>query len=444
MAKNQTTYEDEEALRKMTEVNLDDGDEEEGGKEIALRGGMAKVGGQWSTAITNIMARNPIERAKMLEQEAVVAGESFFYGWGAGKNRIEGPSVGLAMAAARIWGNCAVDFKEMQETDSSWVFTSYFIDLQTGFTLGRQFRQSKHSEVHGKHDPERKDDMRFQIGQSKAARNVVVNALPKWMISRAVEAAKKGVRARIGKYIEQNGLIAAVSICMKGLKKHGVTEEAVIDKFEKPNIEGLTLDDVVMMRGDLYALDENQDRAEMLYPLLKTPAGKQKAAATSSINEKLKAADAAAAAAKAKEGQQEDGGDAEQDEESIPFDFDACQEAFSRMANMEAVRTLFRDLLGPDSEQPEFSPDERHKITDWAMEAEKRIAEAEAGKVAKQADKAKEASTEPAKQSEPAAGAAESADPLAGISSSGEPEEFKLGAGDKKPANGGGKKSGGK
>lgn len=441
MAKQATTFEDDEALRKMTEVNFDDEAEEEGGgREIALRGGMAKVGGQWSTAISHIEARNPMERAKMLEQEARVAGESFFYGWGAGKNRIEGPSVGLAMAAARIWGNCAVDFKEMQETDSSWVFTSYFIDLQTGFTLGRQFRQSKHSEVHGKHDPERKDDMRFQIGQSKAARNVVVNALPKWMISRAVQAAKEGVRKRISKYIEENGLIAAVAICAKGLKKHGVTEEAILDKFEKPNIEGLTLDDVVMMRGDLYALDESQDRAESLYPLLKTAAGKPKAAATSSINEKLKAADAAASKAKEAAGGGEGGDDeqaGEEDGEMPEFDWEACKAGFDGATTIEGVREIFCELLGPQSEQAEhFGADEKKRITDWAMEAEERITKA-AKQPGKPAGDAKAADGDKAGNQEPEA-SGEPSDPLAGISSTGEPEEFKLGAG--KPANG--KKSG--
>ena len=32
----------------------------------------------------------------------------------------------------------------MQETPDAWIFTGHFIDLETGFTLSRQFRQSKH------------------------------------------------------------------------------------------------------------------------------------------------------------------------------------------------------------------------------------------------------------------------------------------------------------
>jgi hypothetical protein len=246
---------------------------------------MQQVKTGYTTAIAVQQPRDLQVVNKRLMAEAKLAGESFYYGWGSGRERIEGPSIGLAMAAARCFGNSAVDALPIQETDDSWVMTAAYIDLETGFTLTRQFRQSKKSVVHGKHDNERKDDIRFQIGQSKAARNVVVNALPKWLIDAAVNEAKVGVRAKIEQYVASKGLPAAVGLVLTGLAKHGVTEPIVLDKCQVAKLEGLTIDHVVMLRGDLYALDSGQDYASALFPAMaEEKSGK---VSRSSINDKL-------------------------------------------------------------------------------------------------------------------------------------------------------------
>jgi hypothetical protein len=238
----------------------------------------------YTTAIKVQQPRQLVEVTKRLLAEANMAGECFYYGWGAGKDRIEGASIGLAMAAARCFGNSAVDVLPVQETPESWIVTAVFVDLETGFTLTRQFRQSKKSVVAGKHNEERKDDIRFQIGQSKAARNVVLNALPKWLIDRAVEEAKAGTRARIEKFIAEKGIAAAVDMVFKGLAKHGVLEPVILDKCGVAKREAIEVDHLVMLRGDLYALDNGQDHATSLFPSMEDNGGK---ATKSKLNEKL-------------------------------------------------------------------------------------------------------------------------------------------------------------
>ena len=84
------------------------------------------------------------------------------------------------------------------------------MDLETGFTLDRQFRQAKKWTVHGKFDESRKEDIRFQIGQSKAVRNVILNALPSILIDKAMTAAKAGVMAKVKAFVKTKGLPAAV------------------------------------------------------------------------------------------------------------------------------------------------------------------------------------------------------------------------------------------
>lgn len=223
----------------------------------------------YSTAVSVQIERNLDTVRRRLMDEARIGGEMMYYGWGASQNHIEGASIHLAMSAARCWGNCAVTSEPLQDGGDAWIFTSSFVDLETGFTLQRQFRQAKRSIVHGKHDEERKDDIRFQIGQSKASRNVVLNALPKSIINEAMKAAKAGVRERLEQWINgkgEKGMAMAQDGAMAALLKVGIAEERVLAKMQRPTKGALTLDDLIVLKGDIVAIQEGTDRAEELYP----------------------------------------------------------------------------------------------------------------------------------------------------------------------------------
>jgi hypothetical protein len=221
--------------------------------------------------LTAKQQRNLKDIRRRLMEEARMMGELAYYGWGAGDDKIEGPSVKLAMAAVRCWGNCSVEAMPLQETRDAYVFTSRFIDLETGYTLERQFRQSKNWKVYGKHDPERKADIRFQIGQSKAARNLVLNALPEWLIDEALEEAKAGVREKIESYIAKNGLPAAVDAMLRSLSKEGIKEDAVLAKLSIAKRDAIKVDDIVMLKGCLKAIQDGAERASDLFPAMAKP-----------------------------------------------------------------------------------------------------------------------------------------------------------------------------
>jgi hypothetical protein len=227
---------------------------------------LQQVRASYATAVAVQQPRSlPVVQSKLLD-EAMMAGDLCYYGWGAGKDKIEGPSIKLAAMAARCWGNCATEMQPMQETADAWIFTAAFIDLETGFTMTRQFRQSKKWTIYGKFDAERKDDIRFQIGQSKAIRNVIINVIPAWLIDKAIAKAKEGVRLKIQKCIDDEGLPAAVSYIIDGLKKEGVSEERLLAKSGVAKRTALDIDHIVQLRGDLAALQTGQDTAEAVFP----------------------------------------------------------------------------------------------------------------------------------------------------------------------------------
>ena len=224
------------------------------------------------TAVSVQKPRDLKDVRRKLEEEAAVGGVLMYYGWGAGKNHIEGPSIHFAMSAMRAWGNCAVEMEPVQDMGDAWIFTSVFIDVESGTTLKRQFRQSKTSIVYGNHDEERKADIRFQIGQSKAARNVVLNAFPKGLVQHAMEAAKNSVREELEKWVAKmdkggkDGMVLLQNRTMELLSQAGVTEERVLFKVSRSTVAGLTLDDIIILKGDIAAIQDGVERAEELFP----------------------------------------------------------------------------------------------------------------------------------------------------------------------------------
>lgn len=160
------------------------------------------------TAVDEAMAqivvaqRVPIKRDMTrilsdVSQAAAVAFDDWFYKWPT-KNKdgstgtVKGPTIKCAMAVANMWGNCRIEAFPAHETQSHWVFLARFVDYERGVTITRTFQQRKAQGQGGRMEADRAMDIAFQIGQSKAMRNVVVGALG-LIIDRAVEEAESSI-----------------------------------------------------------------------------------------------------------------------------------------------------------------------------------------------------------------------------------------------------------
>jgi hypothetical protein len=143
-----------------------------------------------------------LQKVKVL---ATAAGTDWYYRFPVkdkGKTSwIEGPSIKLANDIARLYGNCEVDCRA-QDLGSAVMFHARFVDLETGYALTRPFQQRKGASKLGGSDEGRREDITFQIGASKAIRNVVVNALQTFA-DFAFEEAKQALVEKIGKDIEK-------------------------------------------------------------------------------------------------------------------------------------------------------------------------------------------------------------------------------------------------
>jgi hypothetical protein len=244
-----------EALEQITEQ----------AKQNIVNEGMIQTRSSYQTAIQVIRPRNlqDVERRCLIE--AAMAGDSYYYSWKQGGEIIEGLSVGAALSMVRNFGNCAIECKVVEQP-LCYVFEGVFIDLETGFNLIRPFRQNKTSpkkkDGGDVYKGERGTDIIFQIGTSKAMRNAVLNALPKFLADKVFAEAKKNVRSKI----ETMGIEKAKLMILKKAAALGISQERVEEQYGKEkawDIEG-----VIQITSALRAVEDGLEKDIELFPLL--------------------------------------------------------------------------------------------------------------------------------------------------------------------------------
>jgi hypothetical protein len=154
----------------------------------------------------------------------------------------------------------------VHETSEAFYFTHWFVDLETNIAMARQSREGKRSKVDGNMDEQRKMQIRFNRGQSKNMRNVILNAMPEWLVNKAIEEAKGGARKKIEKFINEKGLAAAQKYVVDQLKRLGVAEEQILAKTMRDKVDGLDLDDIVKLSADLKSIQTGSESAANLFP----------------------------------------------------------------------------------------------------------------------------------------------------------------------------------
>ncbi|MCP3967528.1 MAG: hypothetical protein GY718_14445 [Lentisphaerae bacterium] len=221
---------------------------------------LQQVKTQYTTAVKVQEPRSIARFASNVMQEAALAGSSFYYGWTVkGGNKIEGGSIDLAMCLFRNYGNCVIDM-EVTETNTHYLFKAYFVDLETGATLSRLFRQRKSQKL-GKFDQDRAEDIAFQIGQSKAERNVVLKAMPGWLTDQAINKAKEAALSRIK---PENMHLARQNV-ITFFAEYGATQDRIEDTLSRKADEW-TAQDIVDLRGMATALKEKRISVDELFP----------------------------------------------------------------------------------------------------------------------------------------------------------------------------------
>ena len=209
--------------------------------------------------------RNLQKIKQALKIDAGAWGNKWMWGWEVndkrrGKVWIEGPTVKMANAIVRQYGNCVVDSRVF-DLGSRWMIYARFIDLETGYTRVRPFAQRKSIDM-GIKDDARALDMSFQAAVSRAERNVVVNALPE-LVEFCKDEAKNATYDEIQKdpekarkWIVKNmqGLNIDRAACEKVYGR--TAEHWTVPDMARIVVEVESVKDGMVNAADLYAVAE--------------------------------------------------------------------------------------------------------------------------------------------------------------------------------------------
>lgn len=240
-----------------------------GPKDLIASGAtMLQTKTDYHTAVAVQKPRDLDKVVSSVMNEAKYAGSEWYYSWVVkskdGPKQVEGGAIGLASSLVREWGNCVVDVEYEQQGNLD-VFTARFVDLEKGVTFTRIMKQKRTVAV-GRYDADRWEDMEFQKAQSKALRNVILAAMPKWLQKAAIEEAKKGVISSI----ERVGISKSRQLAVDFLAGYGVPQDS-IESFLKKKKDLWTSEDVAKLRGIASQLKDGHIAPEEIFGKSEAP-----------------------------------------------------------------------------------------------------------------------------------------------------------------------------
>lgn len=217
------TTDELEAMFAGVEPPMSKGDLVPRGRDIG--GGSMMVQDQIITAQAVNVPRDNAKILKGLQFAAAYAGQSVLtYRWLVNNRRtgkkdtVKGLTIKAADILLREYTNAFVDLR-FTEGPASWIYKATFCDIERGIARPAYWQEYKDTATLGARD---KDDQRlrqipFQIGQSKAVRNVIVKYLEIPYGAYLEQEAENNLVERVGKNME-----AYRERCAKALADLGI------------------------------------------------------------------------------------------------------------------------------------------------------------------------------------------------------------------------------
>lgn len=239
-------------------------------------GAITRVQTQYTTAMK---VQNPRQLRVCAENALVCAaqlGEQAFYRWRvkdkkspSGYKIVQGATVKMANDLFKMWGNCVLDTKVEKISAAEFVVYATMIDLETGATMTRPFLLKQKRQLGANYEADRAQEIAFQIGISKATRNVVLNMVPGWIVTKCIEEAQKGLRKRIEDAIaKRNGdKTPIVERALQKLAELGATEQRVLTTLNAPTRQAITVEDLVELHASIAAIESGEDTIDNVFPL---------------------------------------------------------------------------------------------------------------------------------------------------------------------------------
>lgn len=216
----------------------------------------------------NLIPRSDMERAVQEVQAALVIAQRFprnerksrdnilvecsrpalaaaaTYQYPRGGQSVTGPSIRLAEAAARHWGNMEYGVRELSQTDEGSQMEAYAWDMQTNTRVRREFfapnvRWTRENGATRLEDPRDVYENNANLG-ARRVRACVLELIPGDVIDEAVAKAQSTLKANIDSSPE--GIQKAIRV----LSKWNITPDHIAARYRK-NVDALVAGELVDM-----------------------------------------------------------------------------------------------------------------------------------------------------------------------------------------------------
>jgi len=181
----------------------------------------------------------------LAECDRVTLAERAVYSYPRGGMQITGPSIRLAEAILRAWGNCAAGTIEVERNDFESSMLTYAWDLESNAMIRREFKVAHVRDT--KQGRKQLTDERdiYELTANYGARRLracILALIPGDVVDAAVSRCEKTLVAKVGKLEE------TIPKMVKMFADIGVTK-AMIEKRLRHRIESTQAAEVVQMRS---------------------------------------------------------------------------------------------------------------------------------------------------------------------------------------------------
>lgn len=265
------------------------------GGQVATRPANALVQVEAQRAIAEVQARMMIARANPRNPVACVdallqdcmrpsLAEHAVYQYARGGTDIEGPSIRLAEAIARRWGNIASGIKEVSRSAGYSECVAYAWDLETGYYDERQFqvRHWRDTKKGGYQINDERDiyELVANMGQRRK-RAVLLSVIPGDVVEAAVHQCGVTLNAKADTSAE------GMQKMVEAFKPFGVTREQIEKRIQR-RIDAITPAQVVGLKKVYASLRDGMSVAGDWFEAAEQPAGNAAGGTTPSATDALK------------------------------------------------------------------------------------------------------------------------------------------------------------
>src|SRR5262245_51611052 len=201
---------------------------------------------------------------------------SCIYALPRGGKTIQGPSARMAEIVMSAWGNCRSGARTIAEDERFVTAQGFFHDLERNVAVTFEVRR-RVTDSRGKTYNDDMISVTANAACSIALRNAVFKGVPKAFWQPVYEAARK---TAIG---EAKSLTDTRNKMIDQFGKMGVTVDRILAALDKPGIEDIGEDEIIILRGAYSSLMEGEFTTEQVFPPINASQPKEQQGGTAGL-----------------------------------------------------------------------------------------------------------------------------------------------------------------